>query len=610
MPISWVTGTTAVFSSGTSFAATTPAGIQDNDGLFAFVMTRSTLTPPAGWTVVASEFADGAGTRQYLYLAKKTTVTAADSSTSVTWTQASSNRIGVTYAVIRGNGQKITVSQVLTTTASYTYDTSINLAVGTATAFEGEVFLGAATAISIYNPFTATPPTGMTLWTGGGNDHRLSAAYQEAALGESNSQTYFANNWGGENGMVGMLVRVRDAAIPAGWTDFAGFNDTYSQTQTVDDGLALTSPALGAKRQADAVAESVRASDALARQSVTLSAWSESAAVAEAHAIDRYAMAVLQEPLTIGSVLAGFAQHNSVLAESVKGREVYVTARTAGLIDSGTLTDSFIPYVGLTVLERIGVLPTVATFASQRPVLVEDVVIADELRRFMGAAAADSGIVTDALVRYLRARPVVTESVSMTDTTSWKLVLRVEADEDVVVDDVMALFWRARTAISDMVQLSGLLVTPSAFVTWAINTRTGATTNYTQYPYTSFARRGSRYLATAQDGLYELAGDTDNGTNIIAEIQSGFMQFAGSKFTSFKGIYLGMHGSGQVFLRLDTGDGKQYTYQVVAQDMETTKVRVGKGLRARYFSFALITTGQDFDLDTVEFLPIGAQRRV
>ena len=58
------------------------------------------------------------------------------------------------------------------------------------------------------------------------------------------------------------------------------------------------------------------------------------------------------------------------------------------------------------------------------------------------------------------------------------------------------------------------------------------------------------------------------------------------------------------------GDGKTYTYQTVVQDMQSTKVRLGKGLRARYFAFELISTGPDFDLDTVEFLPLVAQRRV
>jgi hypothetical protein len=37
---------------------------------------------------------------------------------------------------------------------------------------------------------------------------------------------------------------------------------------------------------------------------------------------------------------------------------------------------------------------------------------------------------------------------------------------------------------------------------------------------------------------------------------------------------------------------------------------MGKGLRSRYFAFELVSTGQDFDLDTLEFIPLVADRRV
>jgi hypothetical protein len=39
-------------------------------------------------------------------------------------------------------------------------------------------------------------------------------------------------------------------------------------------------------------------------------------------------------------------------------------------------------------------------------------------------------------------------------------------------------------------------------------------------------------------------------------------------------------------------------------------VQVGKGLRARYFALELVTTGQDFDLDTIEVVPLLNARRV
>jgi hypothetical protein len=39
-------------------------------------------------------------------------------------------------------------------------------------------------------------------------------------------------------------------------------------------------------------------------------------------------------------------------------------------------------------------------------------------------------------------------------------------------------------------------------------------------------------------------------------------------------------------------------------------VPLGKGLRARYFSFELISDGADFDMDAIEFIPLVSHRRV
>jgi hypothetical protein len=69
-------------------------------------------------------------------------------------------------------------------------------------------------------------------------------------------------------------------------------------------------------------------------------------------------------------------------------------------------------------------------------------------------------------------------------------------------------------------------------------------------------------------------------------------------------------GAGDYVLRVLTRDGKTYNYRVTAADGRSVKINMGKGLRSRYFAFELVSTGQDFDLDTLEFIPLVADRRV
>jgi hypothetical protein len=165
--------------------------------------------------------------------------------------------------------------------------------------------------------------------------------------------------------------------------------------------------------------------------------------------------------------------------------------------------------------------------------------------------------------------------------------------------------------INEGLEITALYLAPgSEITTWAVNTRTAAVSEYTNFEFNSFAQMGNKYLAASSTGLYELVGDDDAGTDIIARIKSGLMQWGSSRFTLFKAAYLGVRGPGDFVLRMETGDGTTYDYSVTTTDMRTTKVRLGKGLRTRYFAFELISDGQDFDLDSIEFVPLVAERRV
>ena len=147
--------------------------------------------------------------------------------------------------------------------------------------------------------------------------------------------------------------------------------------------------------------------------------------------------------------------------------------------------------------------------------------------------------------------------------------------------------------------------------TWVMNTRTNALTQYVNWAFNSFASMGRKYIGAAADGLYELDGERDNTTNISAYIAGGLTQMNGAKFAGLKGVYMGVRGQGDYLLKLVTGDGREYIYAFVSQpNFMTTKVRTGKGLRSRYIQWELISNGPDFDLDTIEFVPMISDRRV
>lgn len=264
-----------------------------------------------------------------------------------------------------------------------------------------------------------------------------------------------------------------------------------------------------------------------------------------------------------------------------------------------------------TVLEGLGLLETLLPQAKLGLTQRDGFRITDSLIRFFGGDIVEGLGITDLASRQKKAIASSSETVALSETLTRQLIVRVSARDAVGLTNTQILKLLLKPTLAEGIELAAAYVSPSDSVTtWAVNTKTGAVTEYTNYNFNSFAQIGHKYLGATSSGLYELNGDNDAGTNIIAHIKSGYAQFGGSRFSSFKAIYLGMRGNGSFVLKVISGDGQTYNYAVVGKDMQTSRVHLGKGLRARYFAFELLSTGQDFDLDDIEFVPLVAQRRV
>lgn len=193
--ISFVAASGAEFvASGTTInTPSTPAGIQNGDGLYAIYYARSAITPPSGWTLVVSQTVTGGGVTQDIYIYRKNTVTSADSSSAFTWTQASSGRSGLAYIVVRSSNGTITTAQTSSTSTSYSTNTAYpqNVTVPTLTATtNGEMFLIASSGIFAGDPALNlwTAPSGATVRTTTPVDSgRMFAATQARNSGQSNS---------------------------------------------------------------------------------------------------------------------------------------------------------------------------------------------------------------------------------------------------------------------------------------------------------------------------------------------------------------------------------------------------------------------------------------
>ncbi len=149
---------------------------------------------------------------------------------------------------------------------------------------------------------------------------------------------------------------------------------------------------------------------------------------------------------------------------------------------------------------------------------------------------------------------------------------------------------------------------------WVMNTKNFAVTEYQNFPFNSFCKIGSAYLGASSAGLYVLEGADDAGTNIDATFSLGITDFGSDKLKELDSIYLGFKLNGDMLLKTISEDGVERVYTVTGDTTKLHTKRVhplAKGLRAMYWQLEMSNVdGVDFELDTVEFMPVVLSRRV
>jgi hypothetical protein len=146
--------------------------------------------------------------------------------------------------------------------------------------------------------------------------------------------------------------------------------------------------------------------------------------------------------------------------------------------------------------------------------------------------------------------------------------------------------------------------------TWVLNMETNAVTQYDRYGFNSFTFDGTRYLGFADDGVYELTGDTDDGLLIESTLQLAQTQFGTPNIKTVPYAWLGVNTLNAVFLKVNV-DGQDYVYEAEAgrNALENQRVKLGRGLRSAFWTFTL-TSLSAIELETITFQPIVLDRRI
>lgn len=319
---------------------------------------------------------------------------------------------------------------------------------------------------------------------------------------------------------------------------------------------------------------------------------------------------ILRDALAVRETLTGNQTGQVFVRDAIGFLERLQRAQAATLADGVGVAQTEQLQSLAVILERLRIFDQPGGGARYNLSLVQGIRLVAKLARFFGADMTDTFGLDDDMFARMRAFAQVDDTIGVDAQLTPQLLVAVTVRDDIQLDAAQAVRMLFNPAVAEGVEFeAGYLAPDGSFTTWAMNTRTGAVTEYADYVFNSFASIGNRYLGASADGLFELVGDDDDGADIIARIRGGFLQFGGPQLSRLKEAYIASTG-GEFVLQIRTADGLVYNYRVDARDGRSSKVHMGKGQRSRYFAFELISAGQDFELDTLEFVPIVMQRRV
>jgi len=172
------------------------------------------------------------------------------------------------------------------------------------------------------------------------------------------------------------------------------------------------------------------------------------------------------------------------------------------------------------------------------------------------------------------------------------------------------------TILTDSIRfLGGISFGGSNYIVYktvVLNTQSKGISEYENYNFNSF----SYPLAAATDGIYRLDdSQTDDGEIINSSIKTGIMDFGTSLKKQVPYAYLGIAENGRVLLKTisnDRGVKKERWYEVrsYTDAIDTTRVQMGKGVKAKYWQFELSNIeGEELFLESMEVIPLTLKRR-
>lgn len=236
-----------------------------------------------------------------------------------------------------------------------------------------------------------------------------------------------------------------------------------------------------------------------------------------------------------------------------------IATMTEAINDSSTLTDSIIPGYVNTISELLTTIDT----ASVIPLLVG----------------------------------IIIESFALSEVLSGQLRVLEETTESLVLIDTVSSIGTLYNTVTDSIHTDIIIeLDGEIWECYVLNTPKFMPSIYSGFNFNSYAMFDNRAYGCKSDGIYELIGDTDNGTKISTGLRLSATSFNVPNNKRFRKAYIGVSGAKPVFIT-ETETGATKVYSIDTQG----EVDTSRALKSKKWTLSVA----NFDtLDFVKLIPV------
>jgi len=332
-------------------------------------------------------------------------------------------------------------------------------------------------------------------------------------------------------------------------------------------------------------------------------------------ALDANAIAVLIEQMQCSESFTLFWEALAELNEQLDMRDYLSIFLSDQLDENVTLDDLWSSYgLILTLQDLIRISGVVETTLETNQVIAETLAMQDLVAFVLGADLSESINLTDEFQDRLTAVNHQLDGILISSALDYSVTVTALIDENMVVSGEFSSTAEMLRLLDEGILVGAKLTSDTGvYEAWTMNTMTGGATLYDNFPFNSFAlHTNKKYLGAMEDGIYELTGADDDGTEIDAGFKTGLKDFGSTLSKRMVDAWFTMSADGDMLLKTTTveSDGKVERWYLVKKTPRMHRAKMARGVKAMFWQFELTNiNGEDFDVDNLVLHPLPLNRR-